>query len=121
MGSSTAFKGDAEVITGSGYTTGIHEGYYTHYSFINYCPLCDHYNCLERGLKRSDEISCYRCGADYSFSGKDKTYNPRAWLTVYIPEPEPVIQENQTTEIEPTPWQKAHSCYQNNRLFTISS
>ena len=74
-----------DTITGSGYTTGTNEGWYTHYCFLNYCPLCDHYGCLERGLKRSDEISCYRCGADYSFSGKDKTYRPRAWLIPYTP------------------------------------
>ena len=108
-----------DVLNGEGYTTGVNEGYYTHYSFYNYCPLCDHYGCLERGLKRNDEISCYRCGADYSFSGKDKTYKPRAWLTIYepIPEPEPstpaVIQEPLT------PLQIAHNIYKNNNIISV--
>ena len=73
-----------EIITGEGYTTGYGEGYYTHYSFYNYCPLCGATDSLERGVKRYDELTCTVCDADYSFSGKDKTYNPRAWL---IPQP----------------------------------
>ena len=75
-----------EVISGSGYTTGVGEGYYTQYAFYNYCPLCHHTNCLERGLKRHDEITCYKCDADYSFSGKEKLYNPRGYLVPFYPE-----------------------------------
>jgi hypothetical protein len=103
-----------DIITGSGYTTGTGEGWYTHYSFINYCPMCDHYNCLERGLKRNDEISCYQCGADYSFSGKEKLHRPRAWLTPYVPEPEPSVPETVPPPL--TPWQKAHTCFKNNQI-----
>lgn len=115
------FSHGADVLTGEGYTTGINEGWYTHYSFENYCPLCNHYNCLERGLKRNDEISCYRCGADYSFSGKDKTYNPRAWLTAYEDEPETTISKTETfvtPQLTPqlTPLQIAHTVFRNNSI-----
>ncbi len=112
-----------DVLTGEGFTTGVNEGYYTHYSFLNYCPLCGYYDCLERGIKRNDEISCYRCGADYSFSGKEKMYRPRAWLTPYYPEPEPTVAENATSAniapVQPTPWEIAHHTYQNNALLNF--
>lgn len=50
-------------------------------SFENYCPLCHNHDCLEVGIKRSDEITCNKCGADYDFEfGADKTNNPRAFL-----------------------------------------
>lgn len=110
-----------DVINGEGRTTGINEGWYTHYSFVNYCPLCDHYNCLERGLKRNDEISCSHCRADYSFSGKDKTYNPRAWLTPYTPEPEPTISKTEIVQPTPTPLEIAQNCYKNNEFFNLNS
>lgn len=84
-------------ITGEGFTTGCGEGYYTHYSFYNYCPLCGHSECLMQGYKRYDEISCTICGADFSFSGKEKMYNPSGWLTPYTP-PEPSVHENQTIQ-----------------------
>ena len=88
-------------ITGEGYTTGCGEGYYTHYSFWNYCPLCGHSECLMQGYKRYDEITCTVCDADYSFSGKEKMYNPSGWLTPYTPEP--TVRENRTvTKQEPT-------------------
>lgn len=74
------------VISGEGYTSGVNEGYYTHYSFINYCPLCGAHESLDIGVKRYDELTCVVCDADYSFSGKDKTYKPRAWLITYVPE-----------------------------------
>lgn len=105
-----------DVITGDGFTTGVNEGYYTHYSFLNYCPLCGYYDCLERGFKRNDEITCTYCDADYSFSGKEKLHRPRAWLTPYVPEPEPSVLENTTTNTTTlTGWDLAHHTYQNNQ------
>lgn len=89
------------VISGEGYTTGCYEGYYTHYAFYNYCPLCGHIECLMQGYKRYDEITCTVCDADYSFSGKEKMYNPRGWLTVYSP-PEATISKKETTQKKPT-------------------
>ncbi|MEN6293531.1 MAG: hypothetical protein ABFD07_16145 [Methanobacterium sp.] len=104
-----------DVITGSGYTSGTGEGYYTEYSFLNFCPLCGHYNCLEVGVKRYDEITCVRCDADYSFSGKEKHIPARGWLTPYEPEPtDNVSTTNTTTEIviqEQKPLDKAVSVY----------
>lgn len=76
---------DHTIITGEGYTTGCGEGYYTEYCFINYCPLCQHYDCVYQGIKRYDELTCTVCDADYSFSGKEKLYNPRAYLIPYNP------------------------------------
>lgn len=95
--------GSCEVISGCGYTTGVNEGYFVHYSFYNYCPLCGHRNCLERGLKRNDELSCWFCRADYSFSGKEKLYCPRAWLVPYSPKPEPVVENVTTQPVAKTP------------------
>lgn len=111
---------DCEIITGSGYSSGVNEGWYVHhYSFYNYCPHCHHINCLEAGLKRYDEITCTHCDADYSFSGKEKVYCYPYYLEPYIPEPEPTVAENTTVQSEPTPWQKAHACFHTNEiLFT---
>jgi hypothetical protein len=86
-----------DTITGEGYTSGIGEGYYTEYSFINYCPLCHHYNTLETYVKGVNEITCTHCDADYSYSGRDKHEGyARAWLTSYV-EPEPPVTDNDST------------------------
>jgi hypothetical protein len=115
VGSASAI--DCEIITGSGYSSGVNEGWHVdHYSFYNYCPHCHHINCLEVGLKRQDEITCNHCDADYSFSGKEKVYRYPYYLTPYIPEPEPTISKMETVQPEPTPWQKAHACFQTNEI-----
>jgi hypothetical protein len=104
-----------DVITGSGYTSGYGEGYYTEYSFVNYCPLCHHYNTLETYVKGVNEITCTHCDADYSYSGRDKHEGyARAWLTSYIepePTPEAVVnqQPNQQPNREPTPLERAQN------------
>ncbi len=53
-------------------------------TFVNYCPLCHHYNTLTinpKGVYES-ELTCSNCDADYDgVTGRDKSYNPRAYLT----------------------------------------
>lgn len=95
-----------EIITGKGYTTGVNEGYYTSYSFYNYCPLCHHYNTVYRGIKRNDELTCSNCDADYSFSGKEKLHNPRAWLIKYHPKPKHEVEKVEEPVKELTPQEK---------------
>ena len=88
----------ASTISGSGYTSGYGEGYYVHYSFYNYCPLCGGIDCLDTYVKGVNEITCLHCDADYSYSGRDKYGGgARAWLTPYykpkaepVPEPDPI-------------------------------
>jgi len=96
VGASHAVQYD--IISGEGYTTSCGEGYYTHYAFISYCPHCHHYNTVYRGIKRYDELSCTYCGADYSFSGREKVYSNPHYLTAYYPEPEPVVSKTETTQ-----------------------
>jgi hypothetical protein len=110
-----------DVISGSGYTSGNGEGYWTEYSFINYCPLCHHYNTLETYVKGVNEITCTYCDADYSYSGHDKHEGySRAWLTPYV-EPEP-MPENLTTNTTTlttttlTPLERAKQCLLLNEL-----
>ena len=64
-----------------------HSGYsYKWYitTFVNYCPLCHHYNTLTinpKGVYES-ELTCSYCDADYDgVTGRDKSNNPRAYLT----------------------------------------
>ena len=53
-------------------------------TFVNYCPLCHHYNTLTinpKGVYES-ELTCSNCDADYDgVTGRDKSNNPRAYLT----------------------------------------
>jgi hypothetical protein len=100
MAVSSATTSGVGVVSGEGYTTGVSEGWYTHYAFLNYCPNCGHYNCLIRGLKRNDELTCIYCDSDYSFSGREKVYHSGAWLTPYYPEPEPepVVSKMETPQ-----------------------
>lgn len=120
LGVGSANATDCEIITGSGYSSGVNEGWYVHhYSFYNYCPHCHHYNCLGRGVKRYDEITCTQCDADYSFSGKEKVYRYPYYLEPYTPEPVTICDNLSQVQPEPTPWQKAHACFQSNEiLFT---
>jgi hypothetical protein len=93
----------ADVISGSGYTSGYGEGYYTSYSFINYCPLCGAYGTLETYVKGVNEITCTRCDADYSYSGRDKWEGgERAWLTTYY-EPEPTTTSAEIAPVQTAP------------------
>lgn len=104
-------------ISGYGIASGIHEGYYTHFQFENYCPMCGCHGTLQWNPKgtREGEITCSHCDSDYSVSGKEKLHRPRAWLTPYVPEPEPSVPET-VPPPEPTPWQKAHTCFKNNQI-----
>jgi len=112
-----------EVISGSGYTSGNGEGYWTEYSFINYCPLCGYSGTLETYVKGVNEITCTHCDADYSYSGRDKHEGySRAWLIVYVePEPTPT-SENLTTNTTPittttlTPLEQALKTLQTNKI-----
>jgi len=117
LGTTTAHKADAEIISGQGYASGIGEGYYTHYSFINYCPLCNHYGTLDTYVKGVNEITCLNCDADYSYSGRDKYEGyTRAWLTSYS-ELEAVTQGNQTTQpVQLSHLELAHQVFSNNSI-----
>ena len=95
-----------EYIQGTAIASGYGEGYWTDFSFMNYCPLCDGYGTLEWNPKgtREGEITClYGCDADYSVSGKDKYYKGcRGCLTPYsqgITEPAPAPERVNQTEI----------------------
>jgi hypothetical protein len=97
---------NAGVITGSGIASGYYEGYYTTFSFLDYCPLCTCYDVLIWNPKGTyeGEITCSYCDADYSVSGKDKYYRgDRAWLTPYTEpietEAVPVVEKNQTKDL----------------------
>jgi hypothetical protein len=64
-----------------------HSGYsYKWYitTFVNYCPLCHHYNTLTinpKGVYES-ELTCSYCDADYDgVTGREKAISPRAYLT----------------------------------------
>jgi len=73
----------ASTITVSGMNTASGGWYHTSGTFLNYCPECGHYGCLEFGIKLYNEITCTHCDADYSVSGKEKiaggTYLIRAY------------------------------------------
>jgi hypothetical protein len=108
-----------DIITGSGYSSAVNEGWYVdQYMFYNYCPHCHHIDCLVRGLKRNDELTCVFCDADYSFSGREKVYQNPYYLEPYTPEP--VVSKTETPPPEPTPWQKAHTCFKNNQIMIIT-
>lgn len=92
-------------ISGSGIASGYHEGYYTHFSFENYCPLCGHHGTLEWNPKGTSEgeITCSFCDADFSVSGKDKwDGGPRAWLIKYTLPAAPISGYKNATA-QPTP------------------
>jgi hypothetical protein len=63
--------------------------------------LCKHYNCLGNHVKGVNEISCYRCDADYDgCTGLDKHGGgARAGLNRYYkPEPKAATTENTTVQ-----------------------
>lgn len=109
-------------ISGYGIASGTNEGYKTHFQFENYCPMCGYHGTLTWNPKgtKEGEITCSHCDCDYSVSGKEKMYNPRAWLTPYYPEPEPVVAENATSaniaQVQLTPLQIAHQVFRNNSI-----
>lgn len=92
--------------------------------FVNYCPLCGcsgYLGVFPMYDGVDTEISCLNCGADYcSFDGWDKSGRYRARLTVYVPEPEPVVAENATSEPAPLEgWDLAHHVYRSNEILCI--
>jgi hypothetical protein len=90
------------------------------YTWIDHCPLCGHRDCLLWNPKCTyeGEWTCAVCNADYDgTNGYDKAgHGARARLTKYYPEPEPTISKMETVQPEPTPWQKAHACFQTNEI-----
>lgn len=106
-------------ISGYGIASGTNEGYKTHFQFENYCPMCGYHGTLTWNPKgtKEGEITCSHCDCDYSVSGKEKMYNPRAWLTPYYPEPEPVNANIAPTQPTPmTPLELAHQVFTNNSI-----
>jgi len=105
MGAATAINHeDIDVIGGYYYPGGHYGGTSGYYYWENYCPLCHHYNCLGNYVKGVNEISCYRCSADYDgCTGLDKAGGgARAELIRYQePTPEPTPTPPPTTEIQP--------------------
>jgi hypothetical protein len=63
---------------------GMYGGHSGHHYWINYCPLCGHYNCLENNPKGTDEgeLTCSICDSDYDgCTGADKNGGgARVWL-----------------------------------------
>lgn len=57
------------------------------------------------------------CNADFDgTNGYDKAgCGARGRLTRYVPEPEASVPET-VPPPEPTPWQKAHTCFKNNQI-----
>ena len=115
---SVSYAVEYNIISGEGFTTACGEGYYTHYSFISYCPHCHHYNCIIRGVKRNDELTCTICGADYSFSGREKVYSNSYYLTPYYPEPEPTISKKETVQKPQTHLERLNNTFQSYRHTT---
>lgn len=63
--------------------TGLSYKWYTT-TWINYCPLCGHYNTLTINPKGvyERELTCSYCDADYcGASGKEKSYTCKGYLT----------------------------------------
>lgn len=52
-------------------------------TFLNYCPLCHCYNCLEYNPKHTyeGEWTCSKCGADYCLCGRCKATGSNVHLT----------------------------------------
>lgn len=99
-----------------GYTSGYYEGYYTQQEFINYCPLCDHYDTLAIYVKGVNEITCLYCDADYSYSGKDKYGGgPRGYLIPYIPETQNITKE-EIIVVEKSLMEQMRDIYINNNI-----
>ena len=106
-------------ISGYGIASGTNEGYKTHFQFENYCPMCGYHGTLTWNPKgtKEGEITCSHCDCDYSVSGKEKMYKPRAWLTPYYPEPEPTSSKMEQVQPTPmTPLELAHHVFQNNSI-----
>lgn len=83
---------------------GGHSGYYT---WIDYCPMCHHHDCLLINPKGTyeGEITCAVCDADYDgCTGADKNGGgARAWLIPYEePKSEPKPQPQQVPEPQPS-------------------
>jgi len=103
---------------------GMYGGYTGYYTYMDYCPLCHHHNCLLLNPKGTyeGEITCSHCDADYDgCTGYDKHGGgARARLERYY-EPEPVVPEMEPTQPvpEPTPWEIAHHTYRNNALLNF--
>lgn len=125
--SAPIYATDCNIIGGyfqpSGYY-GEHSGYYY---WLDYCPECHHYNCLALNPKGTveGEITCMICNADYDgTSGYDKGANgPIGQLIEYVPEPEPVVVENATTEPVPesvmckqSPMERMFSVYMSHEI-----
>jgi len=87
---------------------GMYGGYSGYYVWEDYCPNCDHVNCLLVNPKGTyeGEITCAICDSDYDgTTGADKHANG-AWgyLIEYVepePEPEPVVVTAPVPELSP--------------------
>ena len=94
---------DIGVISGYFEPSGMYGGHSGYYDWVDYCPLCHHYNCLLNNPKGTyeGEITCGRCDADYDgTTGADKSGDgARAYL---IPYEEYVPPQNNTTNITTT-------------------
>jgi hypothetical protein len=109
-----------DTIEGYFHPGGMYGGHTGYYTYMDYCPLCHHHNCLLLNPKGTyeGEITCAVCDADYDgCTGYDKHGGgARGRLIRYVPEPEPSVLENTTTNTTTlTGWDLAHHTYQNNK------
>jgi len=96
---------DVGTIEGYFIPSGMYGGHSGYYTWMDYCPLCHHYNCLLNNPKGTyeGEVTCGICDSDYDgTTGADK-HGDGAWafLIEYV-EPEPIIEAPQPqTQSEP--------------------
>lgn len=81
---------------------GMYGGESGYYYWEDYCPLCDHYGCLEVNPKGTyeGEVTCSVCDADYDgCTGYDKSGSgARARLIPAVLEEEPEVTAQSTEE-----------------------
>ena len=119
---------DIGVISGYFEPSGMYGGHSGYYQYIDYCPLCHHYNCLLNNPKGTyeGEITCGRCDADYDgTTGYDKSAGgARGQLERYYKVEEIEPQQNNTTNTTPnvepivvrSPLEQMVDIYNNNKI-----